>query len=202
MSRIFFAGRLALPLFLLLSMTLPGGAGESTPAPATDYRSSVEQETFGLINQYRRDNKMPPLRWDAEIARVARVHSRDMAMKEVGFGHDGFDGRVDKLKSIKVGFGGAGENVLRTDDPDQLAQRAVALWLKSPAHLHNIRGDYNYSGLGIWIDKDGGIYFTQLFFKFQPRAEAAQAEPKPEPKVESPFGLLAPPSTRRPADGN
>ena len=82
--------------------------------------------------------------------------------------------------------------MLKTDDPDQVAQRAVAIWLRSPEHLKNIRGDFNYSGLGIWRDTKGTIYFTQIFVKIVPQMEAAQGPPG----IETPFGLLAAPKTR------
>jgi uncharacterized protein YkwD len=134
---------------------------------ATGFGSGLERETFALVNQYRKANDLPALVWDDAIAAEARGHSRDMATGEVDFGHDGFSGRVDRLKDAMSGLRGAGENVLMTDNPDQVARSAVALWLRSPHHLKNIRGDYNYSGLGVWEDKGGTIYFTQIFVKVE-----------------------------------
>ena len=170
-------------------------AQSATPA-VTDvaYRNSVEQEAFSLVNQYRQANKLPPFRWDPAIANVARGHSKEMASGDVDFGHDGFTRRVTELKTKLVGLKGAGENVLRTDDPDQVAAHAVAVWLKSPHHLANIRGDFNCSGLGVWRDDQGMIYFTQIFVKLAPQAQATQAAPPPQ--VVSPFGYLAAPQTR------
>jgi uncharacterized protein YkwD len=159
-----------------------------------DFRGEVEKETFFLVNQYRKNSELPLLVWDSEIAKVARAHSKDMATGEVDFGHDGFSDRVTRLKTVMSGFRGAGENVLMTSDLDQVAQRAVALWLRSPHHLENIRGDYNYSGLGVWQDKDGTIYFTQIFMKFAPETEETQAAPPSS--IITPFGMLAAPNTR------
>jgi uncharacterized protein YkwD len=160
-----------------------------------DFRSAVEKQTFLLINQYRKAHDLPALGWDIAIAKVARAHSKDMATGEVDFGHDGFRDRVDSLKSVMTGFRGAGENVLMTSNLDQVAQNAVTLWLHSPHHLENIRGDYNYSGLGVWQDKEGTIYFTQIFMKFAPETEETQAAPPPSILV-TPFGFLANPETR------
>ena len=156
--------------------------------------NSLEQEAFFLVNEYRRKNKLPLLFWNNAVAQIARGHSMDMAKGESDFGHDGFGDRVGKIKIVMTGLKGCGENVLKTDDPNQVAQNAVALWLRSPAHLHNIRGDYNYSGMGIWQDNHGMIYFTQIFVKIEPQAQTAQAVPAPQ--VTSPFGLLASPVTR------
>lgn len=158
-----------------------------------ELRSALEQEAFLLVNQYRKNNKLAPLAWSKSIADVARGHSRDMADGEVDFGHDGFSGRVRQLKTQIVGVKGCGENVLKTDDPNQVAEKAVALWLRSPVHLHNIRGDYNYSGMGVWEDKRGMIYFTQVFAKIEPRATSQTASTS---QVEPPLGLLASPQTR------
>jgi len=74
-----------------------------------------------------------------------------------------------------------------------LAQNAVTLWLHSPHHLENIRGDYIYSGLGVWRDKDGVIYFTQIFVKIKPQAQETETA---APSVNTPFGMLATPDPR------
>jgi uncharacterized protein YkwD len=150
----------------MLALCLDGklARGDSTSGGA-DFRGALERETFALVNQYRQASDLPLLAWDNAIAAEARAHSRDMATGSVDFGHDGFSGRIDRLKSALRGLQGAGENVLMTDNPDHVARNAVALWLRSPHHLRNIRGDYNYSGLGIWEDKTGTIYFTQIFVK-------------------------------------
>jgi|GEM_PF-1820371 len=165
-----------------------GGAG-------TDFRSKLEQETFLLVNQYRKENKLPPFKWSDDIAVVARAHSKDMAMDKVGFGHGGFGDRVKELKSKLPGLNGAGENVLKTDDPDDVAKGAVRVWLHSPHHLANIRGDFNYSGMGVWRDDNGVIYFTQFFVKIVPPV-AQPAQVTPPPTVVSPFPYLAEPKTR------
>jgi uncharacterized protein YkwD len=159
-----------------------------------DYRSGVEQETFSLVNQYRKTHELSLLAWDDSIAKVARAHSKDMATGEVDFGHEGFSDRVGYLKTVMTGLWGAGENVLMTSELDQVAQRAVALWLRSPHHLENIRGDYNYSGLGVWQDKNGAIYFTQIFVKIRTPAEETEIDPMPS--VITPFGMLTTPNTR------
>ena len=71
------------------------------------------------------------------------------------------------MKALVAGFRGAGENVLFTTDFDGVARRAVQMWLHSPHHLKNIRGDYNLSGIGVWQGKNGALYFTQLFLKVE-----------------------------------
>ena len=154
--------RAALFLALFLAAVRCGRASDGS-----DFQRDVEQQTFKLINQFRDQDGEPPLKWNEDIAKIARAHSRDMATGDVDFGHDGFDDRVDQMKQLIAGFRGAGENVLFTDQLDGIAQRAVQMWLHSPHHLKNIRGDYNLSGIGVWQGKNGALYFTQLFLKVQ-----------------------------------
>jgi uncharacterized protein YkwD len=149
----------------LLLLALFVAAACFAPLRASDLQGDVEKQTFKLINAYRDRNGFPPLHWNDKIADIARAHSRDMATGDVDFGHGGFDDRVDKLKSLIAGFEGAGENVFYASNSDDIADRAVQGWLHSPHHLRNIRGDYNFSGIGVWRGKNGDIFFTQIFLK-------------------------------------
>ncbi len=154
----------------LVFATAPVGARAdddtaATGVAAVELPKNLERETFDLINAYRTSHDLPALTWCHEIAELARQHSRAMGMGEVDFGHDGFRDRMDRLKEIFPGMNGGGENVFESDDREGLAQFAVDTWLKSPPHLHNIRGDFTYSGLGLWRSKTGAYYFTQIFIK-------------------------------------
>ena len=187
-----------LPILAFLALAAFSGVeaqqthGSALAACGADYRSGVELETFSLVNQYRKASNLPPLAWAGAISKVARAHSEDMATGEVDFGHDGFGDRVSRLKTVMIGVWGAGENVAMTQNLDQVARKAVTLWLNSPHHLKNIRGDYNYSGLGVWQDKNGAIYFTQIFVKTKSPNEQAQAAPK----LPTLFGIFASSFTR------
>ena len=126
----YFAQLLLLTLGLAFS-ALAKAQDQDAPSPApaaaggADYRNSLEQETFYLINQYRKSQDLPALHWDGSITKVARGHSREMADGEVDFGHDGFQQRVKLLRGEITGLRGAGENIFKTDDPEQVAQKAV-----------------------------------------------------------------------------
>jgi uncharacterized protein YkwD len=167
----------------------------SSDTRGPDFRAQVEKETFIFVNQYRKESDLPALKWSDAIAREARAHSKDMATGEVDFGHEGFNDRVGHIKDVMSGIWSAGENVLFTSNLDSVARTAVTLWLHSPHHLKNIRGDYNYSGLGVWQDKNGVIYFTQIFVNVKPPEQESAASS--QSGVISPFGFLAPPETRK-----
>ncbi len=187
---------LAIALLLLIARSSAGAqVHDIVPVSGSpEYRTAVEHQAFLLVNQYRKAHDLPPMVWTDSIAKVARGHSKDMATGEVDFGHDGFRDRIKRLMAVMTGFSGAGENVLMTTDMAEVAESAVALWLRSPHHLENIRGDYNYSGMGVWQDKDGMLYFTQIFMKFAPKTE--EAETAPATGLVTPFGMLAAPNMR------
>ena len=140
------------------------------PLAADPEPGALEHATFDLVNHYRTQHGLPPMAWNAAVAAQALRHSRDMASGACDFGHDGFGDRVDALRDQLTGLGAAGENVFETSDPSDLALSAVNHWLNSPPHLHNIRGDFTLSGLGIARSPDGVWYFTQIFIKIRPPA--------------------------------
>ncbi|HEY0657158.1 MAG TPA: CAP domain-containing protein, partial [Pyrinomonadaceae bacterium] len=39
----------------------------------------LEREAFNLINEKRREKGLEPLEWNEQVAKVARLHSQDMA---------------------------------------------------------------------------------------------------------------------------
>jgi uncharacterized protein YkwD len=167
--------------------------GTTSAKSGPDFWRQVEKDTFLIVNQYRVKNDLPALEWSDGITKIARAHSKDMATGDADFGHEGFNDRVHQLKDLMPGFHGAGENVLMSDQLDDIAHAAVQLWLHSPLHLKNIRGDFNYSGMGVWQSGDGTLYFTQIFLKtVPPQPQTTDATPE----VQSSFGFLAAPFTR------
>jgi uncharacterized protein YkwD len=121
----------------------------------------LNQEIFNLVNDYRNSIGLQSLKWVDIIAKESEKHSRNMASKQVTFGHDGFDGRSDRImKQIKRANASA-ENVAYTSSND--AKNVVEMWLNSKGHKKNIEGNYNLTGIGVAKDKNGVYYFTQIF---------------------------------------
>jgi uncharacterized protein YkwD len=137
-----------------------GGDDDSLPV--------IEKATFALVNEARKDDGLPPLTWDADVARIARQHSRDMASGDVGFGHSGFHQRVGELRKLNANYRASAENVFMSSRPFGVADQAVYAWLHSPGHAANIHGDYGRSGLGVARASNGFLYFTQVFLKVVP----------------------------------
>jgi uncharacterized protein YkwD len=161
-----FSLLLAVALILIAASAtslLPVAADE--PGSAQELSRALEHQTFDLINQYRTDENLPPLIWNSAVADMARRHSADMATGAVAFGHGGFKDRMNTLHGLFAGMTSGGENVFYTDDRPGVARLAVDSWLHSPPHLHNIRDDFQYSGLGLWRRADGAYFFTQIFVR-------------------------------------
>ena len=80
----------------------------------------------------------PPVSWDEDLARAARVHSEDMSKN--GFrGHEGSDGSSpsDRIRRVTDRFFGAAEILAYGG---RSPEAAVFLWLRSPGHCRIIMG--------------------------------------------------------------
>lgn len=123
-------------------------------------QQDMEKDILYYVNQHREEIGKPPLKLAPIITEEAIDHSKDMAKHKVSFGHDGFEDRVAIINRKLKPYHAVGENVAY----GQLsAEKVVQLWLKSAGHRKNIEGDYNLTGIGISQDKNGTIYYTQMF---------------------------------------
>lgn len=126
--------------------------------------SDLEANVFKEINNYRVSKDLGTLKYSEEIAKIARLHSDNMATGDVEFGHEGFDYRFDCVCEELDNVEGMAENVAY----GYLSAKAVSEgWVGSVGHKKNIEGDFTHTGVGISKSKDGTIYFTQLFVKIK-----------------------------------
>ncbi len=128
--------------------------------------SQIERDAEKGINAHRESTGRPAFRSDATVAKIARGHSRDMAKGRVGFGHDGLRDRVEQVQK-HFEIAGAAENVSKQQRKEGHAEAAVNRWLESPVHLKNIDGNYDLSGIGAAMSKDGTVFITQIFVKLR-----------------------------------
>jgi uncharacterized protein YkwD len=124
--------------------------------------SAMEAEILQQINEYRAKKGLKELRANDTIAEAAMEHSKYMAKKTIRINHDGFEERMHGLlKQLKPAYGAA-ENVANGQIS---AKEVVSMWLASPGHRENIEGDYNLTGVGIYKNREGVLYFTHIFIK-------------------------------------
>jgi len=140
-------------------------AADPAPSPPPDL-SQIERKVEMGVNAHRKSTGRPTFRSDATVAKIARDHSSDMAKGKVGFGHDGLKRRIEQLKK-HFEIAGAAENISRQQRKEGRAAAAVNSWLESPAHLKNINGSYDLSGVGAAVSKDGTVFITQIFVKLR-----------------------------------
>ncbi len=144
----------------------------------------LENRTFDLVNDERLKNNLTVLRWNSDIAEVARSYSRNMAENDF-FAHEGLDGSdvSSRLKDGEVYYWNrSAENLYMSSGYDyyytnifgkitfthyitfeQLAQNATQGWMDSPGHKENIlTPELDEAGMGVYVVNDT-YYFTQNF---------------------------------------
>jgi len=132
----------------------------------TPGRSSTDKLTEDVLkytNQFRKSKGLKAVEMREDLNAIARKHSNDMASGRCSFGHDGYDLRVSKIKkTIKPCDGNIGENVAFGASN---GKEAVDVWKNSSAHRKNMLGDYKYIGIGTARNRQGVIYYTQIFVR-------------------------------------
>jgi uncharacterized protein YkwD len=123
--------------------------------------AGLDQEVLKYTNQFRRSQGLRSLVMLEELNSIARKHSEDMAKGKRPFGHGGFDKRQKEIGK-KLKFRQVGENVAFGAHN---GREAVIMWENSAGHRQNLLGDYDYIGIGTASDRDGRIYYTQIFVR-------------------------------------
>src|SRR6478609_732831 len=160
-------------LFVSLLSCAPKLSPSAEPEPALARESEVKSSTLSTpmdesilryINDYRRSKGLSSLQPLDVATQQAYLHSKNMATGKTGFGHTGFEKRVQVIqKTLGVSYiSASAENVAN----GQLsAKEVVKGWLNSPGHKRNIEGNYTLTGIGNYKDREGNIYFTQIFIR-------------------------------------
>lgn len=133
-------------------------AGLSAFAPANI--NTIVQEVLTETNAFRKAKGLGALELREELNAIAVKHSQDMAKGLVTFGHAGFEKRNVMAFKNMSGLRGFAENVAFGQ---ATGKEAVSKWQLSPGHRQNLLGRYRFTGIGIAKDKDGRIYYTQVF---------------------------------------
>lgn len=149
-------------VFAANSETKPNSAAKISAAAIFD----LERRAFQLINEKRAAQNLSPLKWNDDIAKVARLHSQNMA--EFKFlSHQGTDGSMVDDRADRAGLSrwrAIGENIAYNRGYAQPIEFAVERWMQSPKHKQNLLGDrWQESGIGIAVTADGTYYLTQVF---------------------------------------
>jgi uncharacterized protein YkwD len=141
-------------------------ASVATREPVSMTVSSMERRAFELINVERAKNGESPLVWDAELCRMAELHSQHMAQQNF-FSHIGPDGLDVEHRARATGVQNwriLGENIAYNRGFDDPVVFAVQGWMHSPGHRSNIlNAGFNRSAIGVVRTPEGRVYLTQVF---------------------------------------
>ena len=142
----------------LITAALPTIAMNKQNNPTSD--EIIQKNILLYINQYRQAHGLKALTLNSNMSHEATRHSQDMANHRIPFGHKYFTDRIKRLYKQIEGCRSGAENVAYNyKDTKELVRQ----WIGSPGHRRNIEGHYNLTGIGIARDKNGKIYYTQMF---------------------------------------
>lgn len=126
----------------------------------------LERQAFNLLNSKRAAKSLPPLEWNDDVARIARMHSENMA-KYKFFSHTGIDGLMVNDRADLCGLSrwkAIGENIAYNRGYEKPVEFAVERWMQSTSHRENILNNrWKESAVGVAVANDGSFYFTQVF---------------------------------------
>src|SRR5262249_32756501 len=131
--------------------------------PAKFEMTKAEKKLLDLTNKEREKEKLPPLKPNPRLFKIARAHSVNMAKHEkMDHKLDGKD-PVQRIKEGGYKYLYFGENIAYGQEN---LEQLVKGWMDSPGHRKNILSkDFTEIGLGIGRTKDDVPYFTQVFGK-------------------------------------
>ncbi len=138
--------------------------GEPPPIVETDL-FALETATVAAANRERVRRGLHELSVHPSLTELARDYSRDMARREY-FDHrsPAGDNVQDRVRQRGLVYRRIGENLHKSFGVDDPVATAIESWLNSPEHRELLLSPlFLETGVGVAVDDEGAIYFTQLF---------------------------------------
>ena len=124
---------------------------------------SISEEYLDLVNDHRINMGLRPLTYNKIIEEISRGHSKGMGLHSRPFGHFGFSLRCRQLKRRLGPHTMCGEVVAMGQKTPAAVFKA---WINSPGHREEIENPrFTMTGLGLYKDDRGVIYWTQMFLE-------------------------------------
>jgi uncharacterized protein YkwD len=126
--------------------------------------TAAEEKLLELVNKSRAREKLPPLKPNAVLFKIARAHAANMARQEK-MAHV-LDGKNPIQRALDGGYNYRflAENVAKSEGEDVKLEDVHKDWLKSKHHRDNILSPKPREiGLGLARNKKGETYYAQLF---------------------------------------
>lgn len=122
--------------------------------------ANIAQDVFYQTNRFRKSHGLNELMMRNDLNKIAQRHSEDMARGRVPFGHTGFYRRDAMAKKEIKQLSAFAENVALGPTS---GKQVVDMWKNSAGHRRNLLGRFKYIGIGVAKDRNGRIYYTQVF---------------------------------------
>jgi uncharacterized protein YkwD len=135
-------------------------------SPSLAEASDIERRAFEQTNLVRVQHGLQPLVWDADICRMARIHSESMSRLNY-FSHDTPDGLRLRDRARAAGiftYTVLGENIAYNQGYEDPGAFAVERWMASEKHRANIlSNEFHAMAIGTYVAPDGSVFLTQTF---------------------------------------
>jgi uncharacterized protein YkwD len=152
------------PVARLITSLTPVAARPTNPTPVEP--NDIERRAFEQTNIARVNNGLAPLVWDADVCRMARIHSESMS-RQAYFSHVTPEGLHLRERAREVGilrYVVLGENIAFNQGYGDPGAFAVERWMQSEKHRANILSpEYRAMAIGSFVAPDGSVYLTQTF---------------------------------------
>jgi uncharacterized YkwD family protein len=136
--------------------------GQKITIPDTNSLASYEQQVFELVNKERSSRGLATLKYNSNVAYVARIKSQDMIDKKY-FAHTSptYGSPFEMMEKFGLRFSAAGENIAYGQ---KTASEVMNAWMNSAGHKANILSTaYTTIGVGVAKAANGTLYWTQEF---------------------------------------
>ena len=156
------------PVARLITRFTPTTNTSVTPSssPRLAEANDIERRAFEQTNLVRVQHGLPALEWDADVCRMARIHSESMSRNQY-FSHVTPDGLRLRDRARAAGilqFSVLGENIALSQGYDDPGAFVVEQWMQSTKHRANIlNSEFRAMAIGSFVGPDGSIYLTQTF---------------------------------------
>lgn len=124
-------------------------------SPLSD--ASLVNDVLNQTNKFRKSKGLRALIIHDDLNAIVQKHSSNMAKGRIKFGH-GFSLREQQAKKKIKPLHSFAENVAYGPTT---GKEVVMMWKNSSGHRRNMLGHFKY--IGIAKDRDGRIYYTQVF---------------------------------------
>ena len=138
----------------------------ASASPTLAEAGEIERRAFEQTNLVRAQNGLQPLKWDADVCRMARSHSESMSRLSY-FSHVTPNGLRLRDRARAAGilaYTVLGENIAYNQGYEDPGAFAVERWMASPKHRANILSkEFRAMAIGTYVAPDGSVFLTQTF---------------------------------------